>query len=397
MPHRVSVRIVRLANFVTPNSGGLRTALNALGEGYAAAGNDAVLIVPGAHDGDEMTPAGRVVSVKGYPVPWLGGYRVLLGRRRLAGLLARLAPDRIEVSDQVTLRWIGQWARDNDVPAVMVSHESLFGLLRVAGLPRSLARMTADRFNRASVRAYDTIVCTTVWAARDFERIGAVNVRRIPLGVDLTTFHPDRHDPVLRASYAKPGQPLLIHCGRLSPEKRPGRSVDALIALRGWGVDAVLVVAGDGPLRPKLMRRTADLPVEFVNFVSDRRSLAALLATADVVLAPGPIETFGLAALEALACGTPVVVDAMSALPEVVGEAGVAVSSNGFAAGIAEVLGRPERARRDRARARAEEYGWPSAVTGFLNVHGVKTVDGIGTVDGVEPARTGPVVEGVTR
>jgi hypothetical protein len=171
----------------------------------------------------------------------------------------------------------------------MVSHESLFGLVRVAGAPQWVARVMADTFNRASVRAYDTILCTTVWASQDFERIGTRNIRRVPLGVDLTTFHPDRYDPVLRASYAKPSQVLLVHCGRLSAEKRPIRSIEALTSLRDEGVDAVLVVAGDGPLRQRLVRRTADLPVAFVNFVADRQSLAALLATADVVLAPGPI------------------------------------------------------------------------------------------------------------
>jgi alpha-1,6-mannosyltransferase len=88
MYHRFSVRIVRLANFVSPISGGLRTTLNALGEGYVSGGHDAVLVVPGERDGEELTPSGRVVSVKGIPVPFLGGYRVLPGRRRLARLLA---------------------------------------------------------------------------------------------------------------------------------------------------------------------------------------------------------------------------------------------------------------------------------------------------------------------
>ncbi len=111
--------------------------------------------------------------------------------------------------------------------------------------------------------------------------------------------------------------------------------------------------------------------MRFVDFVTDRRALAALLATADVVVSPGPIETFGLAALEALACGTPVVVDATSALPEVIGDAGVAVRGEGdtFAAGTAELLARPETQRRTRARARAEQFGWPAAVAGFLDAH----------------------------
>src|SRR5215510_10648027 len=101
----LAVRIVRLANFVTPRSGGLRTALHALGEGYLAAGHDPILVIPGERAGDEPTPAGRLVTVRGTRVPWTGGYRVMLGEKRLAATLARLEPDRIEVSDRFTLRW----------------------------------------------------------------------------------------------------------------------------------------------------------------------------------------------------------------------------------------------------------------------------------------------------
>jgi alpha-1,6-mannosyltransferase len=95
------------------------------------------------------------------------------------------------------------------------------------------------------------------------------------------------------------------------------------------------------------------------------------MATADVALAPGPVETFGLAALEAMACGTPVVVAADSALPEVIGDTGAAAAGGGpaFAAGIRTLLGRATETRRAADRARAEQYGWPAAVAGFLRVH----------------------------
>jgi alpha-1,6-mannosyltransferase len=365
------VRIVRLANFVTPTSGGLRTALNSLGAGYLAAGHEPILVVPGPQASDERTPSGRLITVPGPVVPGLGGYRVLVGRRRLGALLAELRPDRLEVSDQTTLRWVGRWAREHGVPAVMVAHESLYGLLRVGRFPDPVARWFADRLNRMSVRAYDTILCTTDWAARDFNRISAPNVGRVKLGVDLTTFHPDRYDPVLRTVYAKPFQTLMVHGGRLSPEKHPGRSLDAVSQLRAQGVDAVLVVVGDGPLRERLIHRAAGEPVEFVRFVPDRFAVAALLATADVVLAPGPIETFGLAALEALACGTPVVVNDASALPEVVGDGGVAVAADNLAAGVREILARPEEARRAAARSRAEQFSWPAAVARFLQAQGI--------------------------
>ena len=385
------MRIVRLANFITPCSGGLRTALRELGAGYAAAGHEPVLVMPGAADRDEQTPQGRVITLRGPVLPLSGGYRLLLSRRRVRNVLESLRPDRLEVSDRTTLRWTGPWARRHGVPAVMVSHESVAGLLSLPlrakrpesrGVPlgstarrlvRGTARALADTLNARTAQAYAQVVCTTRWAAAEFERLGVPNLRHIPLGVDLELFSPRRRSPALRQRYAAPGEVLIVHCGRLSVEKKPHRSVEALARLRALGVPAVLVVAGDGPLRARLDRQAAStgLPVHFAGFVPSRAAVATLLATADVVLAPGPVETFGLAALEALACGTPVVVSSSGALPEVIGEAGVTVRGENFAGGVLSVLRKPTSERRAAARARAEQFGWPAAVRGFLGAHAV--------------------------
>jgi alpha-1,6-mannosyltransferase len=173
-----------------------------------------------------------------------------------------------------------------------------------------------------------------------------------------------------------------VHCGRLSPEKKPQRSLNTLATLRANGLSARLVVAGDGPLRRRLERRAARdrLPVTFAGFLPDRSDLAALLASADVAIAPGPAETFGLAGLEALACGTPVV-GAESALPEVVGEAGASVAGEDLAAGVTTVLSWPEPTRRAAARARAEHFGWPAAVRAFLAIHEALVADEAGGGD----------------
>ncbi|MFI7550312.1 glycosyltransferase [Micromonospora sediminimaris] len=366
------MRIVRLASFVTGTSGGLRTALQHLGEGYRTAGHEPVLVVPGRRDDDQRHPWGRVITLAGPPLPHSGGYRLLTARRRLARLLTTLAPDRLEVSDRSTLRWTGDWARANGVPSVMVSHESLSGLLGAWGVPATLGRRLADRLNADTARRYDRIVCTTRWAAEEFARIGVPHVDLVPLGVDLDTFLPGRADPAVRARYADPGEVLLVHCARLSVEKRPELAVDAVAQLRRSGVPAVLVMVGDGPRRTALQRRAAGLPVTFTGFLPDRRALAAVLASADVVLAPGPVETFGLAGLEALACGTPVVVNAASALPEVIGSGGLAADGTpaAIAGAVRRLLSRPEAGRRAAARDRAEQFGWPAAVAGLLRAHG---------------------------
>jgi alpha-1,6-mannosyltransferase len=257
----------------------------------------------------------------------------------------------------------------------MVSHESLAGLLAVWGLPAALSDRLADRLNAQTAAAYDRIVCTTGWAAEEFRRVGATNVMEVPLGVDLALFHPDRHDAALRAQFARPDQALIVHCSRLSAEKRPELAVQTLDALHRDGTPAVLVTVGDGPRRRAVAAAAAGLPVHLVGFIPDRVRVAALLATADVVLAPGPVETFGLAGLEAMASGTPVVVNAASALPQVVGppELGAGLAAPGdpsaFADAVRQLLARPRQANRAAARARAERYNWPAAVAGFLHAH----------------------------
>ena len=368
-----SLRIVRLANFVAPASGGLRTALRELGKGFKEAGHDPVLIVPGERHTDRETEQGRVITLPGPLLPGTGGYRVLADKRRVAGLLEHLAPDRLEVSDRTTLRWTGKWARRARVPAVMVSHETADGVLRTWGLSENMSRRTADALNVRTAHTYARVVCTTEFAEREFVRIGARNVVRAPLGVDLVGRSPALRDPVVRAEYARVDQVLLVTCTRLSVEKKPGTALDALEALVRRGRRAVLVVAGDGPLRARLEQRARErgLPVTFLGHVSDRRLLGALQASADVCLAPGPAETFGLAALEAMACGTPVVASASSALPEVIGSAGATAADNGraFADAVDMLLERPEVERREIARARAECFGWHTAVDAFLSAH----------------------------
>ncbi len=367
------MKVVRLANYVAPASGGLRTALRELGAGYLAAGHEPVLVIPGPRPGCRQTEQGLVITVSGPTVPGTGGYRAITARRSLRRLLDRLEPDRLEVSDRTTLRWTGAWARARGVRSMMVSHDSLAGLMRMFGPPGVPEQRLADRLNRSTAASYDVVVCTTGWAAAEFRRLRVPNLAQVPLGVDLAFFHPARRDEDLRSRLAPHGLPLLVHCSRLSPEKRSERAVGALAELHRRGVPAVLVVAGDGPRRRSLEAQAAGLPVRFLQHVADRDLLARLLATADVAIAPGPVETFGLSALEALASGTPVVVSSQSALPEVVGPAGLAAEDDDAACAdaVEEILRRDVTDRRRRAREQAERFDWPTAVTDFLSAHGL--------------------------
>ena len=360
--------MVQVANFYGPRSGGLRTAVDRLGAEYCAAGHEVYLIVPGPQSARTVLGSGVTrITLAAPRIPMTGGYRAVLPRP-VINLLETLAPDAIEVSDRFTLRSLGAWGARQRVTTVMISHERLDRLTGLI-LPGPLARRIADIANARTAASYDTVLCTTGFAREEFDRIGAINAVTVPLGVDLDTFHPSRFSAATRNRWARPDQVLLVHCGRLSVEKRVDRSIDTLAALRDEGVDARLVIAGDGPLRSRLTRQAAGLPVDFLGFVDSRIAVAGLLAAADVALAPGPHETFGLAALEALACGTPAVVSATSALAEILTSDSGACADNdagSFAAAISDLISRPEPARRASARLRAEVFTWPHSAEGML-------------------------------
>jgi len=250
----------------------------------------------------------------------------------------------------------------------VIAHERVDGILRAfTPLGARGAQLAADRHNATTAERFDHVVTTTWFAAQEFARIG-VPTHHVPLGVDLEQFRPATRPQAGRV-------PLLVLCSRLSREKRPELAIEALRVLHLVGCPARLVVAGSGPLSASLRRRARGLPVELVGHLADRSAVAGLLGAADVVLAPGPVETFGLAALEALACGTPVVAASTSAVAELVG-GGAGRSARpepaAFAAAVSGVLAVPEAQRRTAARTRAESFPWSRTTDRMLALHGLQ-------------------------
>jgi len=294
------------------------------------------------------------------------GYSLIFSRSGLRRLMTSIEPDSIEVSDRSTLRWTGRWAARQAprVGSIMISHEVMTGVLTSrTPLPLRRAQDVSDAINRRSARDFDTIACPSAFAAQEFARIG-VDAQVVPLGVDLATFAPHR------LSSPDNGRALhLIHCGRLSREKNPGLSLATVRTLRHRGVDVQMTVLGHGPMREALMHEAADLPVTFHPYISDRRELADAMTVADVAIAPGPVETFGLAALEAMACGVPTVCPREGALGEVVGSGGIAAESTpeAFADAVLTLAKRPN--ARKQARAQAERFTWATSADRMLALH----------------------------
>ncbi len=162
----------------------------------------------------------------------------------------------------------------------------------------------------------------------------------VPNFVDAGPFHPltpeARAAPLRRLfpseDHARPGRlRVLVHASNFRPLKRVPDCVEALAALRQQGVPCVLVLVGNGPERALVAARAVALGVRaqvaFVDPVEQIADLGPLLGLGDLFLFPSETESFGLAALEALACGVPVVASNVGGLPEVVrhGETGLLV------------------------------------------------------------------------
>ncbi len=134
--------------------------------------------------------------------------------------------------------------------------------------------------------------------------------------------HPNE---ALRAELAPNGERLLVHVSNFRPVKRPVDCVEILARTRQRGVNARLVMVGDGPERVNVEHRARCLNVaEFCVFVGKQPKIVDYLSVADVLLLPSEQESFGLAALEAMACEVPVIASRVGGIPEVVtdGETG---------------------------------------------------------------------------
>ena len=371
------MRIVHVANFYGPNSGGIKTTLHELGKGYQEFGHEFIYIVPGVNAVEEITPYGRKITLPGLLLPQSGGYRIIRCNSDLKKLLSKLKPDRLEVSDRFTLTSLGAWAKENNVPSVVFSHETLRGLMNqfFPFLPQRMKNIVVDWHNKRLAKGFDHVVATTNFASREFVDIDAKNLVQIPLGVDLHKFHPDFRSPQLRDELLRGARVLLVHCGRMSKEKEPQRSIDALEILLSKGISARLVYVGTGPLWHKLRKRAHGLPVDFLGYIADRNRVAQILASADISMAPGPLETFCLAALESLASGTPVVASASSAVGEFLinthhHPAGAVALDHrfSFAQAVQHLLKRPR--LRVTAREVAESLPWDATVRSMLMLHG---------------------------
>lgn len=271
-------------------------------------------------------------------------------------------------------------AQDWDIPHVIMFH-TLAHLKQLANPnePESPLRLKMERL---LIRQANRIIASTSEERMQMIRhYGATahSVQVIPCGVDLEHFVPQDSQEARKKLGLKPHQPVLLFVGRLDPFKGPDVLLRAAAMMEE---EAQIVIVGGKAIGDEQVLALRELATELnirrrVHFLGARpqQELPLIYSAADITVIPSYHESFGLVAVESLACATPVVATRAGGLPTVIrdGETGYLVSRcpGFFAERLDSLLRNPNLLAQMRLAARPSvlRFSWKNVADAMLNVY----------------------------
>ncbi len=372
-----ALTILDITKYFGDTTGGIRTYLLAKAAYVQARATlRQVLVIPGPHDGLGEAGGCRCYRLKGPRIPFDQSYRFLLASRTTRRILEHERPDLIEVGSPWLVPWITRRAnRRLGAPMAWFYHTHVPGILAPRGGRGPVVRAAWAYIRRLS-RLFRGVLVASESVARELELAGVESVHRVQLGVDLVRFHPGLRAQAAetRRRHGLPEAPLAVYLGRFAAEKELETVLLAWRAVERRA-DAWLVLVGSGPREARLREMAEGHQVRFVPYVRDRAEVARLLAAAEIYVAPGPAESFGLSALEAMAAGTAVLtVDAGGVADRIRASGAGALYAGGDAAACAEaaltLLRGDLRSLGQVARSYAERHhAWDVAFDGIFGAY----------------------------
>jgi alpha-1,6-mannosyltransferase len=397
------IKTLHITNAYHQNSGGISTFYRALLDAANQEGRLMRLVVPGAETKiEEFGAYGRIYHVRAPHTPFFDRrYRLLLpptylpfSRGAVLDILREEQPDLVEICDKYSVSWLAGLVRRHWLPRlprpVLVGmscermDDNVAAFLTQGAAGRRWSQMFLGSFY---IPLFDYHLANSEYTAAELRSAMKPQHQRpvhvLPMGANIDEFAAARANEATRRELLNQAggheqTQLLLYAGRLSPEK----NLPLLIALmERLAQDKVndyrLVVAGAGPLAEWFdveARRCAPGRVLFLGHVRDRQALINLYANCDLFVHPNPREPFGIAPLEAMAAGLPLVAPRQGGVLAYANDNNAWLAeadAASFAEAVRAVGGDPALRKDKLARARwiAAQHAWPTVATQFFKLY----------------------------
>jgi len=284
----------------------------------------------------------KTISLPSYPEI----RTALFARRRISNLLKKTQFDTVCLVTEGSLGWAARSVcLRKKIPFVTWyhSHFQLYVDLRLRGLLAPV-NFIVRKFHSRATRT----MVSTESLKLELEASGFKNLIIMPLGVDTKLFVRNTSHPIKTLS-----KPVFVFFSRLAPEKSPEEFMKL-------DLPGTKLVVGDGPLRKKLEKRYGDTHT-FVGYKSGQE-LVSCLSLADVFVFPSRTETFGLVALEALACGVPVAAHDVMGPRDIITNGVDGYLSDNLRDSAIKCL----KLSRTDCRKKAEQFSWEKSADAFV-------------------------------
>lgn len=313
------LRLCDVVQAYAPQSGGVKRYLHDKMRFYAQFKNiQHLLIVPGAKDEEQALFKSRVVSVASPRIPFSKGYRLPVRMDKIRDIIWEYGPDVVEVDSPLLHAWAAADAADEQGVASVAFYHSDFpralgskldGMSKLERL-RPFDRVLSPLF-QAYLRSLFGKMHAVITATNDFRELlqsfGVKNVVESPLGTDTQVFRPinGAREQVFQELGLAEDTMLLLYVGRFAGMKNLPQLLEMMELVQHETRKLHLLCIGEGELA-ELVDEAAGArgDVTRKGYVAEKSALARYYSAADLFVHAGTLETFGLVAVEAQACGT---------------------------------------------------------------------------------------------